>query len=599
LLIKNKYTSELIKICLIYLVLGSVWISFSDRLANLISDNKDTLTMISTYKGWFYVVVTGVVLYYLLDKMLKKIELAETTILHNNQELVAAHQELEATNEEISQQYDELKSFIGQLRINQDRLNRAQAIAHVGNWDLDLGTKTMWASEEAYRIYGIEQESSYLALKKAQGLVHPEDRTLMDSALSRLIHYQDKYDVIYRINRESDGVERVIQSVAIIEHSEDNSRKILGVIRDITEQHLAEKQIRYFADHDAVTGLYNRRFFEQEISEISENADTIGILICDVDGLKLINDTMGHEEGDRYLISCAQILTESCPLNSIIARIGGDEFAIILKDVKADKITETYSTIQQKVGEYNLQTRPIPLSLSIGSNHCYSCGREKVSQALKEAEEKMYFNKLLQSQSTRSGTVDLLMKTLEARDYITEGHTDRLQTMVGEMAVKIGMNELEKSKLSLFARFHDIGKVGIRDVILFKPGKLDIEEFEEMKKHSEIGFRIANSSPDLGHISDFILKHHEWWNGQGYPLRLAGEEIPLECRILAIVDAYDSMSNDRPYRKAMSYPERIAELHRFSGIQFDPYLVPVFIDMLEEMSRETTLSAIVSESSKS
>lgn len=581
-LIKNKYKYESIRICLIYLVLGSVWISFSDRLANLLSDNKETLTVISTYKGWFYVVVTALFLYYLLDKMLIKIELSEITILHNNQELIAAHQELEATNEEISQQFDELKAFISQLRINQDRLNRAQALAHVGNWDLDLETKTMWASVEAFRIYGIEQESSYLPIEKAQSLVHTEDRTLMDSALYQLIHQQHKYDVIYRINRESDGVERVIHSVAILEQSENKSRKILGVIRDITEQHLAEEQIRYFADHDVVTGLYNRRFFEQEISEISKNAKTIGILICDVDGLKLINDTMGHQEGDKYLMSCAQILTESCPANSIIARIGGDEFAIILKDVLEEEITEVYITIHKKVEEYNHQTLPIPLSISIGSNHCYSCGHDKVSQALREAEEKMYFNKLLQSQSTRSGTVELLMKTLEARDYITEGHTDRLQTLVEGIAIKIGMSELEKSKLSLFARFHDIGKVGIRDAILFKPDKLDKEEFEMMKKHSEIGFRIASSSPDLGHISDFILKHHEWWNGKGYPLGLVGEEIPLECRVLAIVDAYDCMSNDRPYRKAMSYPERIEELHKFSGIQFDPFLVNIFINMLEE-----------------
>ncbi len=120
---------------------------------------------------------------------------------------------------------------------------------------------------------------------------------------------------------------------------------------------------------------------------------------------------------------------------------------------------------------------------------------------------------------------------------------------------------------------------------------------EELKKHSEIGFRIASSSPDLGHISDFILKHHEWWNGQGYPLGLVGEEIPLECRVLAIVDAYDCMSNDRPYRKAMNYPERIAELHKFSGIQFDPYLVTVFVEMNEEIFKEKALSAIALESS--
>jgi len=581
---KNKYKYELTRICLIYLVLGSIWILFSDRLAGLLSDNTETLTIISTYKGWFYVIITALILYYLLEKSFSKIELAEAQILQNHQELTAAHQELEATNEEISQQYDELKSYMNLLRINQDRSYRAQALAHVGNWELDLENKTMWASTEAFKIYGIEQDTSYIPLERPQELVHKEDRPLLDSALYLLIHHEGKYDVIYRINREVDGIERIIHSVAILEqNSEGKPRKILGVIRDITEQHMADKQIRYFAEHDAVTGLYNRRFFEEEILKINKETKAIGILVCDVDGLKLVNDTLGHQEGDKYLISCAQILNKSCPINSVIARIGGDEFAIILKDVKEDEINQVYITIQKRVEKYNRQTLPIPLSISIGITYCHSCDPNKISQALKEAEEKMYFNKLLQSQSTRSRTVDLLMKTLEARDYITEGHTDRLQKMVEEIAVRIGMSEPEISKLILFARFHDIGKVGIRDAILFKPGKLDKDEFEEMKKHSEIGFRIANSSPDLAYISDFVLKHHEWWNGEGYPLGLVGKEIPLECRILSIADAYDSMSNDRPYRKAMNYSERIEELHRFSGVQFDPCLVSVFTEMMGEI----------------
>ncbi|WP_245867411.1 Cyclic di-GMP phosphodiesterase [Sporomusa silvacetica DSM 10669] len=136
--------------------------------------------------------------------------------------------------------------------------------------------------------------------------------------------------------------------------------------------------------------------------------------------------------------------------------------------------------------------------------------------------------------------------------------------------------------LKLLAQFHDIGKVGIPDKILFKPGTLTPEKFNEMQRHSEIGFRIAQSSPDLNLIADYILKHHEWWDGSGYPMGLSGENIPLECRILSIADAYDAMTSDRPYRKALVHKHAIDELRRFAGIQFDPELVENFITLVEE-----------------
>jgi len=169
------------------------------------------------------------------------------------------------------------------------------------------------------------------------------------------------------------------------------------------------------------------------------------------------------------------------------------------------------------------------------------------------------------------------MKALEARDFITEGHADRLQDIVLTLGEAMGLAERTLADLRLLAQFHDIGKVGIPDRILFKPGRLTFEEFKEMQRHSEIGHRIAQSAPDLLPIADHILRHHEWWNGQGYPLGLKENDIPLECRILAIADAYDAMTSNRPYRKAMSQEQAFNELMANSGLQFDPKLVPIFV----------------------
>ena len=194
----------------------------------------------------------------------------------------------------------------------------------------------------------------------------------------------------------------------------------------------------------------------------------------------------------------------------------------------------------------------------------------------------MYREKLHRSQSARSAIVQTVMSLLEARDFITEGHADRLQGMLTKLARAAGLPESRMIDLRLLAQFHDIGKVGIPDRILLKPGPLSPDEMTEMKRHSEIGHRIAQSSPDLLPVADWVLKHQEWWNGKGYPLGLAGERIPIECRILAIADAYDAMTSDRPYRKAMSHEAAVAELRRCAGTQFDPELVNLFIQIGQE-----------------
>jgi len=156
-----------------------------------------------------------------------------------------------------------------------------------------------------------------------------------------------------------------------------------------------------------------------------------------------------------------------------------------------------------------------------------------------------------------------------------------LQRLVAGVAVKIGLTERSVADLRLLAQFHDIGKVGIPDRVIFKPGPLTPEETREMRKHCEIGYHIAQSATLLLDIGDWIHKHHEWWNGDGYPLGLKEEEIPLECRILALADAYNAMTSDRLYRKAMSHKTAVHEIGKYAGIQFDPYLAPCFLEMLE------------------
>ncbi|MHB8158230.1 MAG: bifunctional diguanylate cyclase/phosphohydrolase, partial [Desulfocucumaceae bacterium] len=347
------------------------------------------------------------------------------------------------------------------------------------------------------------------------------------------------------------------------------------------ERKKAEERLKYLSLHDSLTGVYNRAYFEQEMKRLQEGRfDCSGIILCDLDGLKFVNDTLGHDTGDILLINTAHIIKEAFRGSDMVARIGGDEYAVLLPDTDKVTIEGACHRIKKAIVRYNKAHPELPLSLSVGYA-IGSKGNKSMAELFKEADNNMYREKLLRNQSNRSSIVQTLIKAMEARDFITEGHADRLQSVVARMGKALGLSDRKINDLRLLAQFHDIGKVGIPDRILFKEGPLNEEETKEMLRHSEIGHRIAQSSPDLSPVADWILKHHEWWNGKGYPLGLKGEAIPLECRILSIADAYDAMTNDRPYRKALSHESAVSELKRCSGKQFDSELVSIFMLTLE------------------
>ncbi len=359
--------------------------------------------------------------------------------------------------------------------------------------------------------------------------------------------------------------------------------EVLAICRNVTERTLMESQLKHLSLHDSLTGLYNRAFFEEEMRRLEKQRDGFAsLLICDVDGLKIVNDSLGHNAGDAILKNVAEILKQSFRAGDVIARIGGDEFVVLLNTNSIKIFENACRQIKHHIAAYNTKN-PMPISLSIG----FALSRHSppdMNALFKEADNNMYREKLHQKLSARSAIVKGLIKALEARDFITEGHGDRLQSMVEAFARKLGLPERNLADLRLFAHFHDIGKVGIPDSILFKPGALDAEEWKIMKQHCEIGHRIAMSTPDLTPIANWILKHQEWWNGKGYPLGLKKEAIPLECRILSITDAFDAMTNDRPYRKAFPPPVALAELRRCAGSQFDPALVEQFAELIERQN---------------
>lgn len=361
----------------------------------------------------------------------------------------------------------------------------------------------------------------------------------------------------------------------------NNRGYLLESFIDIAERKNMEDQLRHLSLHDVLTGLYNRAYFEEEMRRLeSGRYNPVGIILCDVDGLKMVNDTLGHESGDCLLIETANVIKKAMRQGDMVARIGGDEFAILLPHSDVNDVESICDRIRESIEKFNMENSGLTISLSMGYSVAHTAPND-MGSLFKEADDNMYREKMMHRQSASSAVVKTLMDALAARDFITEGHADRLQRLVEAMAGRIGISNKSIDDLRLLAKFHDVGKMGIPDSVLFKPGSLTSEEVGIMRQHCEIGYHISQSASVLMDIGEWIHKHHEWWNGKGYPLGLKGEEIPLECRILSIADAYDAMTSDRPYRAALTHEEAVDEIKRCAGTQFDPDLVPYFLEILE------------------
>ncbi|MCL5771419.1 MAG: diguanylate cyclase [Actinobacteria bacterium] len=353
-----------------------------------------------------------------------------------------------------------------------------------------------------------------------------------------------------------------------------------GIVRDITERKKNEEQLKFLSYHDKLTGLYNRAYLEEELKRLDvERQLPLSIVMADINGLKLVNDTFGHKEGDLLLYNVAKIFKNAFRKEDIISRYGGDEFVILLPKTSETEIINILNRIEKERLKFSEQK--IPISISIGSATKYNKERD-IKDVINEAEELMYKKKLIESKSTSIVIINTLKDILFEKDFETAEHTERVKDLAIKLGKKINLSENFLTDLSLLSELHDIGKIAVPEEILLKKEKLSESEYKIVKRHSQSGYNIVRNIAHLSNIADAILYHHEWWNGSGYPHGLKGSEIPLISRIIAIVDAYDVMTNGRPYKNKMSKEEAFEELKKCSGTQFDPDLVNEFISMLEE-----------------
>jgi len=354
--------------------------------------------------------------------------------------------------------------------------------------------------------------------------------------------------------------------------------------RDVTVRKQNEEQILYLSFHDILTGLYNRRYFETELRRLDTSRQLpISIISGDVNGLKLTNDVFGHSRGDALIVTAAQTLQQCCRAEDIVVRYGGDEFVVFLPQCDADTAQEIIDRIHSKCQENFIEG--IRVSLALGAASKIE-PNEDIYSVVNMAETRMYRNKLSAENRVRLDTLEALERTVSERDY-TEDHARRLRSVVLRFGEYLRLSDEMISELAQLATLHDIGKVAIPESILNKTGTLTADEWAVVKTHPLMGRRILRATRLVSiNIEEAVQAHHEHWDGSGYPHGLKAEAIPYLSRLIAIIDAHDVMTHDRPYRRALTPESALAELRRCAGGQFDPDLVEKYIEFLAERSRQ-------------
>lgn len=336
---------------------------------------------------------------------------------------------------------------------------------------------------------------------------------------------------------------------------------------------------------DPLTGFVAKNTLMRNVDAVvSSMGESVAVVVCDLNGLVAINQELGTQAGDTAIRLLASVLRKAFPEESYFVR--WDDAALVAivpgKDVAEAREALAKARLHLHGLSAELGDADFELTMQGSVAEVLGTGRGAVFDALKEALQDMHAKKMLDGRSAHSSLMDSLVSAQRQNDGETEEHIQRTRTLGFQLGERLGFSDAQQTQLSLLCLLHDIGKIGVPLDILCKPTKLTADEWEVMKSHTVKGYQITSASSELESIAPFVLHHHEAWDGSGYPDGLKGQEIPLLSRVIAIVDSYDAMTNDRPYRKGMTPRAARLELLRCSGTQFDPYLVAEFLDMLQE-----------------
>jgi len=363
-----------------------------------------------------------------------------------------------------------------------------------------------------------------------------------------------------------------------------------------------EAEVAKSASRDALTdSMLTLRAFRAQLELDVQRAHRYGrplsVAIIDVDGFRDINLEHGYAAGDAVLVAVAAVVTEATRAQDLACRLGGDEFAILLPETGSqgaellaqrilvaleDRRAGPLRGIGASVGVAALCPKQTPermlsnANIALGRARRDGGGRAVVFTGGEGEGE------VAESESTHSDVVAALASALQERDRYTGDHSESVVDVAAHVGEALALDGETVARLRTAALLHDIGKVGVPDNILHKPGPLNGDEWEVMRQHPVIGERILRAIPGLGDVAKIVRHEHERWDGRGYPDGVAGDQIPIGARVILACDAYHAMTSDRPYRRAMSHADAVAELTRNAGTQFDPDVAEALVGYLHD-----------------
>jgi len=409
-----------------------------------------------------------------------------------------------------------------------------------------------------------------------QKLTYPDDLKDENQVFSRFARGEKGPMHIEKRMVRGDGmiiwVDQTLTSIMGEEKSD-----ILCICTDITQKKEEGLRVEYASTHNHLTGLFNRESFEETVRKLVITKVDIpySVVVGNLHSVSLINGTFGRSVADEQIRRFADVCAECLPAGGYLAHTGGDEIGMLLPRTDTKAAEALTDVIQGKLSQYKVQgTLMLTASFGIATT---SDVVENANQLVSKAEDDLEARKIYDNNEQKGNVVTAIVNSLHAKNPREEQHSQRVGTESAALAQAVGLTQRQVDQMRVAGLLHDIGKIGIDESILNKPGLLLPSERAIIQKHTEIGYRILSSSVETAPLAPWVLSHHERYDGKGYPKGLKGENIPLCSRILTVADTWDAMVCDRPYRKALSVEDAVKELCKVSGTQLDPKLTRVFV----------------------